>query len=177
MGRDGCETRRTKNIAGLQQSLTASFNQVDPGHSLTPKPFCRRGGARGKHYVAGFNASLVSGLNILDTRQPTRSRALGGECPVLFEDISVRRGGNHIVHCPPDQSQKLARAAQGNSAVSCFHKFFSNRMISEGCKLAIGRSCKAIGKGETGIVRVNAPMADSSGSDGASLLYYCDAFF
>jgi hypothetical protein len=96
---------------------------------------------------------------------------------VLLEDIAVRRGRNHIVHCASDQSQKFARAAQGNSAVSCFHELSRNGMISEGCKLAIGRSCKAIGEGETGTVGVNAPMTDGSGSDSASLLHYGDAFF
>jgi hypothetical protein len=177
IGRDGCETRRTHNIAGLQQSLTASLDQVDTGHSLTAKPFCRLRGARGKHYIAGLNDSVVSGLNVLDPRKPTCSGPLGGNCPVILENTAVRRGGNHLIHCSPDYSQKLCRATQGHGTISRFHELFRNRMVPEGCKLTIGWPCKAIGEGETGTVGVNAPMADGSGTDGASLLNYGDAYF
>ena len=165
------------NLAGLQQSFATSLHQVDAGHSLTPKPLCRLGGARGKHYIAGFDGALAPGLKILNQSQPTRLRALRRHCSVSFKNTAVRRGRNHLVHRLSDQAQKLACAAQRHRAFSCFHELFREWMVSECRKLTVGWSCKAVGKGESCTVGVNAPTADGPVPNGAGLLHHRDAFF
>jgi hypothetical protein len=128
-GSDRCEACDTQNVARLQQSWTISLDQVDAGHDLATKAFCRLVGTRGKNYISGLNGPLASGLNISDQREPTGSRALCRNCPVRPENPAVWRGRDHRVHRLPHQGQKLTSALQRHSAVSHRQELPGKRMV------------------------------------------------
>ena len=77
------ETCGTHHVAGLQQSFATSLDKIDARHDFTRKAFCRLGGARGQHYIAGIDGALASGLNISDEREPAVSLCAALKLPYI----------------------------------------------------------------------------------------------